>query len=116
MSGTTLGENNLKEIEGGMFWKVRLFLLLARRLPKDCAICTSTTDSTAAFLVTCATQTGKSAFHKSHLLKLRVAPSETTMTDVLREVLIMKIVEHPNIANLVEVIDDPATYHFYMVV
>lgn len=25
-------------------------------------------------------------FHKSHLLKLRVAPSETAMTDVLREV------------------------------
>uniref|UniRef100_A0A166DG72 non-specific serine/threonine protein kinase n=2 Tax=Daucus carota subsp. sativus TaxID=79200 RepID=A0A166DG72_DAUCS len=55
------------------------------------------------------------AFHKSHLLKLRVAPSETAMTDVLREVLIMKIVEHPNIVNLVEVIDDPTTDHFYMV-
>lgn len=26
------------------------------------------------------------AFHKSHLLRLRVAPSETAMTDVLREV------------------------------
>lgn len=26
------------------------------------------------------------AFHKSHLLKLRVAPSETAMTDVYREV------------------------------
>lgn len=28
------------------------------------------------------------AFHKSQLLKLRVAPSETAMTDVLREVFI----------------------------
>ncbi|KAK6163299.1 hypothetical protein DH2020_000163 [Rehmannia glutinosa] len=55
------------------------------------------------------------AFHKSHLLKLRVAPSETAMTDVLREVLIMKVVSHPNIVNLVEVIDDPNTDHFYMV-
>ncbi|XP_030546084.1 serine/threonine-protein kinase GRIK1 isoform X1 [Rhodamnia argentea] len=55
------------------------------------------------------------AFHKSHLLRLRVAPSETAMTDVLREVLIMKILEHPNIVNLVEVIDDPETDHFYMV-
>ncbi|KAF3455010.1 hypothetical protein FNV43_RR05458 [Rhamnella rubrinervis] len=55
------------------------------------------------------------AFHKSHLLKLRVAPSETAMTDVLREVLIMKILDHPNIVNLVEVIDDPDTDHFYMV-
>ena len=26
------------------------------------------------------------SFHKSHLQKLRVAPSETAMTDVLREV------------------------------
>ncbi|XP_059660588.1 serine/threonine-protein kinase GRIK2 isoform X2 [Cornus florida] len=55
------------------------------------------------------------AFHKSHLLKLRVAPSETAMTDVLREVLIMKILNHPNIVNLIEVIDDPTTDHFYMV-
>ncbi|KAA8550413.1 hypothetical protein F0562_002097 [Nyssa sinensis] len=55
------------------------------------------------------------AFHKSHLLKLRVAPSETAMTDVLREVLIMKMLDHPNIVNLIEVIDDPTTDHFYMV-
>ncbi|KAG5515473.1 hypothetical protein RHGRI_036505 [Rhododendron griersonianum] len=55
------------------------------------------------------------AFHKSHLLKLRVAPCETAMSDVLREVLIMKMLEHPNIVNLIEVIDDPTTDHFYMV-
>uniref|UniRef100_A0A2N9HWM0 non-specific serine/threonine protein kinase n=1 Tax=Fagus sylvatica TaxID=28930 RepID=A0A2N9HWM0_FAGSY len=55
------------------------------------------------------------AFHKSHLLKLRVAPTETAMTDVLREVLIMKMLDHPNIVNLIEVIDDPNTDHFYMV-
>ncbi|KAJ8512662.1 hypothetical protein OPV22_003096 [Ensete ventricosum] len=54
-------------------------------------------------------------FHKSHLLKLRVAPSETAMTDVFREVAIMKMLDHPNIVNLVEVIDDPDTDHFYMV-
>ncbi|CAN1171920.1 Serine/threonine-protein kinase GRIK2 [Linum perenne] len=55
------------------------------------------------------------AFHKSHLLKLRVAPSETAMSDVLREVHIMKMLQHPNIVNLIEVIDDPNTDHFYMV-
>ncbi|KAK2987759.1 hypothetical protein RJ640_016354, partial [Escallonia rubra] len=55
------------------------------------------------------------AFHKSHLLKQRVAPSETAMTDVLREVLIMKMLNHPNIVNLIEVIDDPTMDHFYMV-
>ncbi|PIN14048.1 Serine/threonine protein kinase [Handroanthus impetiginosus] len=54
-------------------------------------------------------------FHKSHLLKLRVAPSETAMTDVFREVSIMKVLSHPNIVNLFEVIDDPTTDHFYMV-
>uniref|UniRef100_A0A7N0V5M2 non-specific serine/threonine protein kinase n=1 Tax=Kalanchoe fedtschenkoi TaxID=63787 RepID=A0A7N0V5M2_KALFE len=55
------------------------------------------------------------SFHKSHLSKLRVAPSETAMTDVLREVLIMKTLRHPNIVNLVEVIDDPSSDNFYMV-
>lgn len=55
------------------------------------------------------------AFHKSRLSKLRVAPSETAMTDVLREVSIMKKLDHPNIVNLVEVIDDPETDYFYMV-
>ncbi|XP_045805939.1 serine/threonine-protein kinase GRIK1-like [Trifolium pratense] len=54
------------------------------------------------------------SFHKSHLRKLRVAPSETAMTDVLREVLIMKMLEHPNIVNLIEVIDDPESDDFYM--
>ncbi|CAN8255030.1 unnamed protein product [Cochlearia groenlandica] len=55
------------------------------------------------------------AFHKSYLLRLRVAPSETAMGDVLREVMIMKTLEHPNIVNLIEVIDDPESDHFYMV-
>ncbi|KAK9158328.1 hypothetical protein Scep_004902 [Stephania cephalantha] len=55
------------------------------------------------------------AFHKSRQLKVRVAPSETAMNDVLREVLIMKKVDHANIVNLVEVIDDPSTDHFNMV-
>eukprot|EP00268_Persea_americana_P025319 TRINITY_DN2467_c0_g1_i9.p1 TRINITY_DN2467_c0_g1~~TRINITY_DN2467_c0_g1_i9.p1 ORF type:complete len:385 (-),score=70.03 TRINITY_DN2467_c0_g1_i9:173-1327(-) len=55
------------------------------------------------------------AFHKSHLLKLRVAPSETAMTDVLREVSIMEMLDHPNIVNLTEVIDDPNADHLYLV-
>jgi len=54
------------------------------------------------------------AFHKSRLSKSRVAPSETAMTDVLREVSIMKL-DYPNIVNLVEVIDDPEMDYFYMV-
>ncbi|CAM6098236.1 unnamed protein product [Calypogeia fissa] len=54
-------------------------------------------------------------FHKSRLRKLRVAPAETAMMDVLREVSIMKKLDHPNIVRLVEVIDDPESDHFYMV-
>eukprot|EP01018_Ginkgo_biloba_P014267 Gb_03216 [translate_table: standard] len=54
-------------------------------------------------------------FRKSRLLKLRVAHSETAMTDILREVAIMKQLDHPNIVKLVEVIDDPESDRFYMV-
>eukprot|EP00250_Pteridium_aquilinum_P033073 c5174_g1_i1 orf=535-1746(+) len=52
---------------------------------------------------------------KSRLRKIRVAPSQTALTDVMREVDIMKQLEHPHIVNLIEVIDDPASDHFYMV-
>ncbi|KAL5067911.1 hypothetical protein RYX36_018798 [Vicia faba] len=55
------------------------------------------------------------SFHKSHLRKRRVSASETAMTDVLCEVLIMIILEHPNIITLIEVIDDPESDDFYMV-
>ncbi|KAK9274306.1 hypothetical protein L1049_019120 [Liquidambar formosana] len=54
-------------------------------------------------------------FYKSRLRKVRVAPSETAMTNVLREVSIMKMLEHPNIVNLVEIIDDPKSDYLYMV-
>ncbi|PNT62252.1 hypothetical protein BRADI_4g00245v3 [Brachypodium distachyon] len=33
--------------------------------------------------------------HKSYMKKVRVAPSETAMSDVLREVSIMKMLDHP---------------------
>ncbi|KAL6599977.1 hypothetical protein ACP70R_045628 [Stipagrostis hirtigluma subsp. patula] len=52
--------------------------------------------------------------HKSYMKKVRVAPSETAMSDVLREVAIMKMLDHPNIVNLIEVIDDPEIDKFYM--
>ncbi|KAJ7538487.1 hypothetical protein O6H91_11G050300 [Diphasiastrum complanatum] len=54
-------------------------------------------------------------FNKSRLRKLRVAPSETALMDVQREVDIMKQLDHPNIVNLVEVIDDPESDYLYMV-
>uniref|UniRef100_J3NFE6 non-specific serine/threonine protein kinase n=2 Tax=Oryza brachyantha TaxID=4533 RepID=J3NFE6_ORYBR len=53
--------------------------------------------------------------HKSYMKKIHVAPSETAMSDVLREVSIMKMLDHPNIVNLIEVIDDPEIDKFYMV-
>lgn len=55
------------------------------------------------------------AFYKSRLSKIRVTSSETAWTDVLREVSIMKILEHPHIINLIEVIDDPDSDRFFMV-
>nr|ACO87660.1 protein kinase [Brachypodium sylvaticum] len=42
--------------------------------------------------------------HKSYMKKVRVAPSETAMSDVLREVSIMKMLDHPNIVNLIEMV------------
>ncbi|XP_058079539.1 serine/threonine-protein kinase GRIK1-like [Magnolia sinica] len=54
-------------------------------------------------------------FSKSRLMRVRVALAETAMMDVLREVSIMKTLEHPNIVNLIEVIDDPESDQFYMV-
>ncbi|KAF6162615.1 hypothetical protein GIB67_003161 [Kingdonia uniflora] len=62
----------------------------------------------------CGKQYAIKSFHMPHLLKLRIASSETAMTDVLHEVLIMKILGHPNIVNLIEVIDDHNTDHYYM--
>ncbi|KAL3698304.1 hypothetical protein R1sor_012380 [Riccia sorocarpa] len=40
---------------------------------------------------------------------------QTALMDVLREVAIMKKLDHPNIVKLVEVIDDPESDYFYMV-
>ncbi|GLT65173.1 hypothetical protein SLA2020_376190 [Shorea laevis] len=52
---------------------------------------------------------------KSRLRKVRVTQSETAMTNVLREVAVMKVLDHPNIVNLVEVIDDQRSDYLYMV-
>lgn len=53
--------------------------------------------------------------NKPYMMKVRVVRTETAMTDVLREVSIMKMLNHPNIVNLVEVIDDANIDKFYMV-
>ncbi|XWS08329.1 hypothetical protein CRYUN_Cryun41cG0070100 [Craigia yunnanensis] len=52
---------------------------------------------------------------KSRLCKVRMTQSETAMTNVLREVSIMKMLDHPNIVNLVEVMDDQRCDYLYMV-
>ncbi|CAL4926940.1 unnamed protein product [Urochloa decumbens] len=53
--------------------------------------------------------------NKPYMMKIHVVRSETAMTDVLREVSIMKMLNHPNIVNLVEVINDSKIDKFYMV-
>ncbi|KAG1342672.1 serine/threonine-protein kinase GRIK2 [Cocos nucifera] len=55
------------------------------------------------------------AFYKSRLSRVRVTPFETALSDARREVSIMKTLEHPNIINLIEVIDDPDSDQFYIV-
>ena len=46
-------------------------------------------------------------------LSISIILSSSTLFFSL-QVLIMKMLDHPNIVNLVEVIDDPNTDHFYM--
>ncbi|XP_024387223.1 serine/threonine-protein kinase GRIK1 isoform X2 [Physcomitrium patens] len=53
--------------------------------------------------------------NKSRLRRMKVSPSETAMMDVLREVAILKRVDHPNVVKLYEVIDDPNSDRLYMV-
>ncbi|KAK0604535.1 hypothetical protein LWI29_016624 [Acer saccharum] len=52
---------------------------------------------------------------KSRLRKVRVTQSESAMENVYREVSILKRLDHPNIVNLFEVIDDQKADHLYMV-
>ncbi|XP_031268888.1 serine/threonine-protein kinase GRIK1-like isoform X1 [Pistacia vera] len=52
---------------------------------------------------------------KSRLRKMRVTQSETAMANVRREVSIMKMLDHPNVVNLIEVIDDKKADYLYMV-
>ncbi|OAY71598.1 Serine/threonine-protein kinase GRIK2 [Ananas comosus] len=41
-------------------------------------------------------------YHRSYLSRIRVGGSETALSDVLREISIMKLLDHPNIVNLIE--------------
>ncbi|KAJ8760085.1 hypothetical protein K2173_010941 [Erythroxylum novogranatense] len=52
---------------------------------------------------------------KSRLSKLRISSTESAMTNVLREVSILKTLEHENVVNLIEVIDDQRSDYLYMV-
>ncbi|KAI5083733.1 hypothetical protein GOP47_0003476 [Adiantum capillus-veneris] len=52
---------------------------------------------------------------KSRLRRIKVAPTETALTDVYKEVSIMKELDHPNIVKLIEVIDDSECDRLYMI-
>lgn len=52
---------------------------------------------------------------KSRLRKIKVSPLETALTDVYKEVSILKELDHPNIVKLIEVIDDCESDRLYMI-
>eukprot|EP00243_Klebsormidium_subtile_P004773 TRINITY_DN18925_c0_g1_i1.p1 TRINITY_DN18925_c0_g1~~TRINITY_DN18925_c0_g1_i1.p1 ORF type:complete len:815 (-),score=132.87 TRINITY_DN18925_c0_g1_i1:446-2890(-) len=53
--------------------------------------------------------------HRSRLMHVHISGEETAWTDVLREIAIMKQLDHPNLVSLQEVIDDPDNDKIYMV-
>ncbi|GAQ84402.1 Serine Threonine protein kinase [Klebsormidium nitens] len=53
--------------------------------------------------------------HRSRLMHVHISGEETAWTDVLREIAIMKQLDHPNLVTLQEVIDDPDNDKIYMV-
>ncbi|GJP48217.1 hypothetical protein CLOM_g7485 [Closterium sp. NIES-68] len=52
---------------------------------------------------------------KSRLKRVRVAPGETALMDVQREVRVLQRLQHPHVVQLREVIDDPLADKLYLV-
>ncbi|CAI5949056.1 unnamed protein product [Closterium sp. NIES-64] len=53
---------------------------------------------------------------KSRLARVRVAPGETALMDVQREIRVLQRLQHPHVVHLREVIDDPSSDKLYLVV
>ncbi|CAI5535169.1 unnamed protein product, partial [Closterium sp. Naga37s-1] len=52
---------------------------------------------------------------KSRLARVRVAPGETALMDVQREIRVLQRLQHPHVVHLREVIDDPSSDKLYLV-
>lgn len=52
---------------------------------------------------------------KKRLKGIRFSNSRTAFTDIEREIAIMKKLNHPNVVNLIEVLDDPAVDMLYII-
>ena len=46
--------------------------------------------------------------NRTKLNRIFISRTRTALQDVEREIVIMKKLDHPNIVNLVEVLDDPS--------
>lgn len=52
---------------------------------------------------------------KRKLNRIFISKTRTALHDVEREIAIMKKLDHPNIVNLIEVLDDPAHDQLYII-
>jgi [calcium/calmodulin-dependent protein kinase] kinase len=52
---------------------------------------------------------------KRKLNRIFISKTRTALSDVEREIAVMKKLDHPNIVNLIEVLDDPAHDKLYIV-
>lgn len=53
--------------------------------------------------------------NKSSLQRMRTQDGETAFNQALREIAVMKVIHHPNVVDLVEVIDDPDSNKLYVI-
>lgn len=52
---------------------------------------------------------------KKRLNRIFISKTRTALTDVEKEIAIMKKLDHPNIVNLIEVLDDPSVDMLYII-
>jgi serine/threonine protein kinase len=52
---------------------------------------------------------------KKRLNRIFISKTRTALNDVEKEIAIMKKLDHPNIVNLIEILDDPSVDKLYII-